>query len=1167
MRTSGAPLGLAVLLVALSAPPAVRPVPAQEFRLPVPDDTAARQKARGAWIREGRMLVNKGDRQAAYAHYLRAVVLFPEAPEILERLLVQAPNDSDRRFWAHRYAAARTLANGSFRPGAAAAAALPRNDPYLARIAAARVRAAEDLLALVTGLEDSVPSTPLVTAWAAMTLEEITRHSPALRARFGLALNERLAPRPPRFRPILKHLAALQAKAAAAGDLERALRIAACLNGLETQARFRDLQGPRPNGLGKGKNRAAEALARLHERRRRASPPPAEVTDIERIPPVSHPGFNQRHASLGNPATCRSPGGRYRIETIAGIETLLGAARTIEAHHGRLVNWFGRDPFEGRTGRIRIVTRPADLEAEAAPSWWTSGFQRGDETVLRLAWSTTEALGRALTRQLTHRFDATIHPGLPAWLAEGRAVWAAHAYGSSADPAFRPERVARDRIDAARSGGYGEPDRLRKLIDDRIEDARDHGTAGYALYVYLSTTRDQDRLRFADRLEAFMRQCGKTRTQRFALFLRHFVDGREGRPEDFTAFASEFRAFLRGFPRPDPGPESGDSPVGSPANEEALLGDVPTWIGGRTRSEPWFGEAHARTAATLLHEAGEHELAIAAWCWSLTVDEWKPAEVSELAELLYAQWDRIGAWALRNEVRRRFPAVEAPGPEAPPSSLPREGIRELLEAFRAAARHYWRLDDPAAAAALACEHNRFAVRVGAGRLTLPDAETLAVVPAPPAESLGACGWIESGLVGYEKRRVKGLWHAEPSGDLILGRREPRARRGAPEGGDRAVQEQHAFARGRAWLSRGRYVVRARLHPETARFRGALILGYSRRDRNVRVRLEGGARRRPEGGDAKGERRPGLASVTCGIDGRFRRDRHLPGARPRRIRRFASPRSSFELEAFVDGDRVHVRVDGEPLASYRTPDSSPIEGYVGFASSRGACRVQSPVVVRLHGIPRDRLAGSWPRGLALAESQERTLTDLVNRPVREISPSAAGTVVLWIPPMGGDRDRPATDRGDRSGEPSEDETEKATEKFLATKGLPLITGLRRDLQAIGYREPPVVAVPEAVNEDARTRLRKALDSQGAVGVKILTHAWPARALPTSAPVGREAGTRPGEAARPGPCLLFLDPAATLRTVEPYSPDPGTGRLPPLLRRWAWVLAREARAGVGERGGGR
>jgi len=169
---------------------------------------------------------------------------------------------------------------------------------------------------------------------------------------------------------------------------------------------------------------------------------------------------------------------------------------------------------------------------------------------------------------------------------------------------------------------------------------------------------------FGGRLKAFMHRCGKTRQNRFSLFLDHFVDGKDGRSGDFSTFASDFREFLRSFHRPVSRPWADRNEVGEEPGEEALLGDLPTWLGGRSRAEPWFGEAHARTAARILHGDGEHELAIAAWCWSLTVDEWDPKDVSQLADLLHAQWDRIGAWTLQIEACRRFPAATGRAQEA-----------------------------------------------------------------------------------------------------------------------------------------------------------------------------------------------------------------------------------------------------------------------------------------------------------------------------------------------------------------------------------------------------------------------------------------------------------------------------------------------------------------------
>jgi len=123
----------------------------------------------------------------------------------------------------------------------------------------------------------------------------------------------------------------------------------------------------------------------------------------------------------------------------------------------------------------------------------------------------------------------------------------------------------------------------------------------------------------------------------------------------------------------------------------------------------------------------------------------------------------------------------------------------------------------------------------------------------------------------------------------------------------------------------------------------------RTDRNIRVCFRG-----LESPSASGERDRRssvvrIAGVTGSVDGRFRRDRQLDGARPTRSRRFAAPRDSFLVEVFVEGMWSHVRVDGRPFLSYRTPDGSAIEGYVGFAWKRGACRVQFPTVERLDGL--------------------------------------------------------------------------------------------------------------------------------------------------------------------------------------------------------------------------
>jgi len=1060
---------------------------AQDLRIPVPEETRADRASVRALLRDSRKLARKG--KALHAHFLHAYRLHPEAPKILEQLLLTAATDADRRFWAHRLAAVRTSGNGN------------SEDPHPGRIATARVRAVQDLAALVKDLDENRPTSPLVARWAAGAALEVLENAPALRARFGPVFNVHLEPRLPAFRPVVKRLAVLQAKAEAKGDLGSAIRIAACLNGLETQARFKQLQGPRPPGAGKGRNRAAEALQKLRAQRWKAEKDLPDLSELLQLAQAPHRAFNRRHASIGNPAACLSPGKRYRIETTCGLETLVAAAQTVEQHHGRLAGWFGQDPFKDRPGLIRIVPAPADLESEAALSWWASGFQRGDETVIRFAWNTSDALGRAITRQLTRRFDAAIHPGIPVWLAEGRATWTEQAYASTEDAKFRTKHAVFGRMNDAYLNGYGSAAKLKFLIEDRIEDS---GFAGYALYVYLSIDR------FAGCLEAFMKDCVKNRGNRFKLFLRHFGDGKDDRPGDFEAFAGGFHEFINDFNRFKPAAWTEEYRGKSPHREYRLITDVATWIPGRARTEPWFGEAHARTAGDLLLEAGEHDLGIAGWCWALAVDEWDPALVDRLAELFHAQWYRAGAWALRCEAHRRFPRV-VPGPGTAPFWPRLEGVKALLKAYRDAVWHYYRLGDAITAAHVAREHNRLAARVARPRISLPDSEDLPVFPASPAHHVGARGWVETGLTDFEKRRVQGLWFADAGGDLILGRKRSRSGTG--------TADSHSFVRSREWLPRGRYVIRAQIHPESARFSGALVLGYTRRDRNIRVYL---------GNDPGSVGKTGtdvpvtyITGVDCRIDGRFVRDRNLPGSSPRRTRVFNPPRCAFRLEAVVDGDQVHVFIDGRPMCSYRTPGGSPVEGYVGFASRRGSFRVQFPTVERLDGIPLDRLGRPWPRGLDPAERQELELSDLLNRPTRGLPLRAAGTVVLWIPPV----ESASTGNDDKEAE--------ATETFLEEKGLALAMNLGGHLRKYGYREPIVLAVPDRIGSEAGKKLRKALDSRGAAGVKIVAHEWP--------------GGLKSQ-------VLFIGPDGTLRTAEAYPLE--SEDLPVLVRQWALVCARLA-----------
>src|SRR5262249_21630075 len=170
--------------------------------------------------------------------------------------------------------------------------------------------------------------------------------------------------------------------------------------------------------------------------------------------------FTLAHRGWAAPAVALSTTGRYRIETICGFETLLGAAQTVELHHARLVAHFGNDPFVGRPGTGRIVPEVHDLETEGAPFWWAGGFQGGDRTVIRFAWSNVPAMGRLLTHELTHRFDGVVHPFLGSWYGEGHACWTAAHYSRMRAADCTEDFLDKGTVAHTYGLGYGAQDKL-----------------------------------------------------------------------------------------------------------------------------------------------------------------------------------------------------------------------------------------------------------------------------------------------------------------------------------------------------------------------------------------------------------------------------------------------------------------------------------------------------------------------------------------------------------------------------------------------------------------------------------------------------------------------------------------------------------------------------------
>jgi hypothetical protein len=1078
------------LALAATATAAGGPVAARGGPPPlVQDDPAPLAAARRAFER--------GALDEAEAHYLVALDGGGVARAALAGLIELAVSRGDvdtQLALLHDWALVAAGANGATPDLPKGSAPTSPAARWPAELTKLRVAAAQELVTAAAERTRGVARDPggvLIAAWLRRLALELVQPMPAAHAALAAGLDPTVHAVDGGHVAVLKALERVMTVAHANGRVGEAIRAARILHGLGVQAEFTDLEGPRPSGMARWRAAGAEMLSRARQRLAEEHPSPWTIEELEWLSSAEGEAFTRQHASFALPGVAVSPRGWYRVESDCGYETLLGVARTIEDHHRRLAGFFGADPFVTgadtdaekvvRQGLVRIVPSSDGLEAEGAPYFWAGGFQAGDVTVMRFSVGNIEGLGHGLTHELTHRFDGALNPGLPAWLMEGKAVWTGAAYGHSSEREFVPTHASFGTPTEVLNKGYGTARMLGALVGGEPKDYRENYSAGYALYLYLNTwPLHGERRLYRARLAEFERSGGaRDPNAARAKFVAHFCDGQEGRPAGLEAFAAAFGEFLAGFYWKEPAPWRSHYTESVPEGPQASwVYDDPTWVWSWQRAEPTFGQDQARHAGELFLDVDRRDDALAALVWARSQDGFVPRTHGLLARALEGakRADDV-EWLVRAELGFPHTTMLAPAPML--TGL--RATRALLDGYAAAIAA---TEAPRARLLLTAEHTRLARWVGA-----PELPVTAVAGAPferPPVLLE--GWEDARLAGYDEDRPKRAF-APLGADLLLGRTADRTGTGRIDrsGG------QRAFALAEPWLLPGAYRVRTRVRFTTGFNQLEVVVGTTRRDRNVRLRVTAGSYMFAIG---EVDDEPEFEEVSYGFSGQRDRDAGLSGAARSGVHRMERSKTVLEVELLVDGASVTAYLDGVEVASYHTIDGAPIEGRVGFAIQHGAVRIERPTVQRLErGVLTGRPLRS-PRALDLAAASGPSFDGLENLPLRGLELSTTGKVVLWL----------ARDEG------------FAAAATFAEKVTKAMTRLSERALGTGVVQPLVVVVPAGLAEEQLAALRQhgqGLDPRIEVAVHNL------------------ASERIGEAADMGKrWLLFVDAAGVVREASPW-----------------------------------
>ncbi len=1109
----------------------------------------------------GRAAVKRGDPERAREHFQRALASEATRPDAALELAVLAKEGGNADYLATaalHYAEATVDLRGGVRSAPRGAWTAPEGEtdfgPIAKRAAAARVKLAEALVSLAKEREAKGARAPeglLTAAWARRFALDLVQRTPVAGKLMAPALKTSVSIPKGAHGPVLKALDRLSARALATGDLGTTIRAARILHGLGVQADFKDLQGDRPSGMASWRSKGADMLRKARERQAERSEEPWTVEDLEWLSGEEGESFTRGHSSFAEPGVAVSPRGYYRIESDCGYETLLAVATTIEDHHVRLANYFGSDPFVKngtkveRQGTIRIVPDPNGLEAEGAPFFWAGGFQSGDTTVVRLAAGTVDGLGRTLTHELTHRFDGALHRGIPAWLAEGRAVWTGAAYGRSTETEFVSDFCLFGGMVNVLNRGLNRGRRLEAILMGTPEDYRSNYTAGLALYVFLSTYFPGDAPSMSDGTPMFRELLhgyeneGKHPAKPkdvYEEFVDHFCDGEDGRPDSIEEFEDIFTEFLEGFiPRKLAPFTKRYVPRIDYRGAGTWIYDEPTWTWDWVRAEPSFGQNQARVAGELLLENGQLPEAIRAFVWARAVDGYDKRIAAGLVDAIGgtkspSRTQTEALWAVHHE-RNAEPFASRVSVDSARKRLTEfpgklKAVDTCLKELHSVAVDLAAADARGSAMRVFGDLERIAAWAGKPAPTPMELNGIAPIPAGESEEL--VGWADETLTRLDDDRAPGLFFVEEDGTVLLGRKTARTGSGRFDrtGGGRS------FVRATRWMLPGTYRIKTRVNFTTAHGTVIVVLGWMTRDRNLRLRLTAGDRDYASG---ESEKEPKFDKVRWRFNGMRTREGGLATSVTGGTIELQPAGASVELELVVTGPVVNAWIAGKFAGSYHTVDGAPIEGYVGFGTASGSAAVASPIVTREDRRPVENL--DLERGTAPEFSRLANLSvffgDLME-------PLTNGALVLWIP----------ADSKSISLDPGSKDAEGAPARALTRARRSAVQLLDR-MARNGVAQPLVVALPEDFKEhldrDAFEGALRDASHESGVPPRIIFHRIRSAEVSDNddKPLAR---FKSGDRGRRW--IFFVDGASVVRMSQPFTSAAAISQ--DMLEHWLTVF---------------